>query len=106
MPEFLVQCCQINVGFMIKTVVCFRSDHYAVMNGLNDIYLLTGRNLEGTSYIHPCRSDQVLPFLPAAHVTTSKGTGLVHTAPAHGPEDYLVALEHSMHIVSGLAVDV
>jgi isoleucyl-tRNA synthetase len=57
-----------------------------------------GRSLEGTRYIHPCRSDQVLPFVSAAHVTTSKGTGLVHTAPAHGPEDYLVALEHSMCI--------
>jgi isoleucyl-tRNA synthetase len=90
----------------MKTVVCFSSDHYALLDGFNYIYLLTGRSLEGTSYIHPCRSDQVLPFVPAAHVSTSKGTGLVHTAPAHGPEDYVVALEHSMHIVSRSAVDV
>jgi len=106
MPEFMVQCCHISVGFIMKTVVCFSSDHYAVTNGFNYISLLTGRSLEGTSYIHPCRSDQVLPFVPAAHVTTSKGTGLVHSAPAHGPEDYLVALEHSMHIVGRCAVDV
>jgi len=106
MREFMVQCCQINVEFIMKTVVCFSSDHYAVTNGFNYICLLTGRSLEGTTYIHPCRTDQVLPFVPAAHVTTSKGTGLVHTAPAHGPEDYLVALEHSMHIVSRFAVDV
>jgi isoleucyl-tRNA synthetase len=106
MPGFMVQCCKINVEFMTKTVVRFSSDHYVVMNGFNYISVLTGRSLEGTSYIHPCRSDQVLPFVPAAHVTTSKGTGLVHTAPAHGPEDYLVALEHSMQIVSRFAVDV
>jgi Isoleucyl-tRNA synthetase len=101
----MVQCSQINVKFTMKTVM-FSCDHYAVTDGFNYISFLTGRSLEGASYIHPCRSDQVLPFLPAAHVTTSKGTGLVHTAPAHGPEDYLVALEHSMHIVSRFAVDV
>ncbi|PNF36001.1 Isoleucine--tRNA ligase, mitochondrial [Cryptotermes secundus] len=57
-----------------------------------------GSSLGGARYIHPCRSEQVQPFLPAAHVTTTKGTGLVHSAPAHGPEDYLVALEHSIRI--------
>jgi isoleucyl-tRNA synthetase len=29
-----------------------------------------------------------------------KGTGLVHTAPAHGPKHYLMAFEHSILIVS------
>ncbi|KIJ34831.1 hypothetical protein M422DRAFT_233237 [Sphaerobolus stellatus SS14] len=29
-----------------------------------------------------------LPVIPSAHVTPSSGTGLVHTAPAHGLEDY------------------
>ncbi len=28
------------------------------------------------------------PFLPAAHVTTDAGTGLVHMAPDHGEEDF------------------
>jgi isoleucyl-tRNA synthetase len=106
MPEFMVHCCQIDIDFIMKNLICFSHDHYAVMNYLNFISLLTGRSLEGASYIHPCKSDQVLPFLPAAHVTTSKGTGLVHTAPAHGPEDYLVALEHSIHVVSRCAADV
>ena len=30
------------------------------------------------------------PFLPADHVTTDAGTGLVHMAPDHGEEDFLV----------------
>src|SRR4051794_21675126 len=30
------------------------------------------------------------PFLPAEHVTTDAGTGLVHMAPDHGEEDFLV----------------
>lgn len=40
-----------------------------------------------------------MPLLPAKHVSIKKGTGLVHTAPAHGPDDYLVALHHKLPIV-------
>ena len=43
-----------------------------------------------------------LPFLPGHHVTVSKGTGLVHTAPAHGPEDFQVAVRHSLPVVSDI----
>lgn len=44
--------------------------------------------------------DKLLPFLPSSHATSTKGTGLVHTAPAHGPEDYLIALEHNIKPVN------
>lgn len=38
---------------------------------------------------------QTAMVLPGDHVTADSGTGLVHTAPAHGPDDYQVWLEHS-----------
>lgn len=61
---------------------------------------LQGSNLYGCKYLHPINaSDETLPFLSAGHVQASKGTGLVHTAPAHGPEDYLVSLEHNIPLV-------
>lgn len=41
-----------------------------------------------------------LPFINAAHVQSTKGTGLVHTAPAHGPDDFLICLERKIPIVS------
>lgn len=52
-------------------------------------------------YRHPIYNDKVLPFFASSHVSDDKGTGLVHTAPAHGPEDFLVALENNLTIVSG-----
>ena len=58
-----------------------------------------GSDLAGTKYSHPITS-VTLPFLPGSHVNTDQGTGLVHTAPAHGQEDFLVALENNMSIVS------
>ncbi|XP_017043393.1 isoleucine--tRNA ligase, mitochondrial [Drosophila ficusphila] len=54
---------------------------------------LSGASLSHLSYKHPIDKDQSnLPFFDASHVQDSKGTGLVHTAPAHGPEDFLVSL--------------
>ena len=33
-----------------------------------------------------------------SHVTVDAGTGLVHTAPGHGQEDYLLGLEHQLDL--------
>lgn len=49
--------------------------------------------------MHPLTARE-LPFLPSAHVQEGKGTGLVHTAPAHGHEDFQIALEHHLPVVS------
>ena len=48
-----------------------------------------GRDLEGLKLRHPFE-DRVVPVVLAAHVTLDAGTGLVHTAPAHGVEDFQV----------------
>lgn len=40
--------------------------------------------------IFPTASQENAPYriIPASHVTSESGTGLVHCAPAHGAEDY------------------
>ncbi|KAJ8969178.1 hypothetical protein NQ314_001881 [Rhamnusium bicolor] len=60
--------------------------------------VVSGVLLEGTTYAHPIYKEQVLPFLHSSHATQTKGTGLVHTAPAHGPDDFLVALNNKLSI--------
>lgn len=45
-----------------------------------------------------------VPLLAANHVTMGKGTGLVHTAPAHGMEDFGVASHFDLPVVSCLSV--
>ncbi|HEX7777604.1 MAG TPA: isoleucine--tRNA ligase [Vicinamibacterales bacterium] len=47
----------------------------------------TGRELEGVSYRHPLWS-HVCPVVLATYVTAEEGTGVVHTAPGHGDEDF------------------
>ncbi len=46
-----------------------------------------GRDLVGLEYQHPFMN-KAGKLLTADYVTTTDGTGLVHTAPGHGEEDY------------------
>lgn len=50
---------------------------------------VAGRMLEGVQARHPF-ADRAVPLILGEHVTLEAGTGLVHTAPAHGVDDYAV----------------
>ncbi|XP_066603236.1 isoleucine--tRNA ligase, mitochondrial isoform X2 [Prorops nasuta] len=66
---------------------------------LNIISIIKGDELSKCKYEHPI-TKEIMPFLPADHVTNTIGTGLVHTAPAHGTEDFIIALENKIPILS------
>lgn len=57
----------------------------------------TGVQLENLLLSHPFLTRDI-PILNGEHVTTEAGTGLVHTAPAHGLEDYFVALRYGIQL--------
>lgn len=65
---------------------------------LESVGSLIGSQLEGGICKHPTIPDKEVPLLPANHVTMAKGTGLVHTAPAHGMEDYSVASQFKLAV--------
>jgi isoleucyl-tRNA synthetase len=44
--------------------------------------------------------DRWVPLLPGEHVTLEQGTGLVHTAPAHGAEDYVLGKQYGLPIAA------
>ncbi|HWU35984.1 MAG TPA: isoleucine--tRNA ligase [Methylovorus sp.] len=52
-----------------------------------------GSSLMGFMLQHPFDNRQV-PVITGEHVTTDAGTGLVHTAAAHGNDDWLVMRAH------------
>lgn len=58
------------------------------------------KRLEGTRYRHPLietpRADADFRVWFAEHVTLEAGTGLVHTAPGHGADDYAVGRAHGL----------
>ena len=49
-------------------------------------------------YRHPLVEGKICPVVPANYVTLEDGTGLVHTAPGHGLEDYGTALKCDLEI--------
>uniref|UniRef100_A0A4W4H5Z7 isoleucine--tRNA ligase n=1 Tax=Electrophorus electricus TaxID=8005 RepID=A0A4W4H5Z7_ELEEL len=70
----------------------------ALGTDLQNVTTFVGSDLEGGVCQHPTISGKEVPLLPANHVTMAKGTGLVHTAPAHGMEDYSVATHFSLPV--------
>ncbi len=54
-----------------------------------------GKDLEHLQLQHPF-NDRTVPVICGEHVTLDAGTGLVHTAPAHGLEDYFAGLEYGL----------
>jgi len=50
------------------------------------------------TYAHPLLEGKTCPVVPADYVTLEDGTGLVHTAPGHGAEDYGTALKCGLDI--------
>ena len=56
-----------------------------------------GRKLERLKARHPFLSRDSLVIL-GDHVTLEAGTGIVHTAPGHGQEDYEVGLKYGLDV--------
>ena len=61
-----------------------------------EVVSTTGENLELIKLQHPLFADRQVPVILGEHVTTETGTGCVHTAPAHGVEDYHVAEKYKL----------
>ncbi|HBK7587754.1 TPA: class I tRNA ligase family protein, partial [Vibrio cholerae] len=59
----------------------------------------TGADLELVQFQHPFYSFTV-PAILGDHVTTDSGTGVVHTAPGHGQEDFAVGQQYGLEVAN------
>ena len=65
------------------------------------LHVYKGVELEGAIAAHPLRGqgyDHDAPLLAADYVTTDQGTGIVHIAPAHGEEDFILGRQHGLEV--------
>ncbi|MEI3508088.1 MAG: hypothetical protein V8R01_03020 [Bacilli bacterium] len=46
--------------------------------------------------------DRVSPVVIGHHVNLEAGTGLVHTAPAYGEDDFIVGRNNNLPMVNGV----
>jgi len=59
-----------------------------------------GKDLEHSTYRHPLFDRESPILIGGEYVTTESGTGLVHTAPGHGQEDYIVGQRYGLPILA------
>lgn len=59
-----------------------------------------GKDLEHSTYRHPLYDRESPIVIGGDYVTTESGTGLVHTAPGHGQEDYIVGQRYGLPILA------
>lgn len=77
-------------------------DEVAEKVGWEDIELvrtIKGEDLENIICLHPYLDRESLVIL-GEHVTFDSGTGLVHTAPGHGDDDYIVCQKYDLPVLS------
>ncbi|MDA8755329.1 isoleucine--tRNA ligase [Candidatus Pseudothioglobus singularis] len=91
----------VDVGKILYIVSDDLLDSSLERYGVKDFKKLSkkykGSELEGLMLQHPFYDKQV-PVILGEHVTTETGTGAVHTAPAHGQDDYVVGLQYNLPV--------
>lgn len=75
-------------------MLCFLQNGFLKSKYHLKSYIFNGR------YNHPIFNRECPIVIGGDYITTESGTGLVHTAPGHGQEDYLTGLKYGLPIFS------
>lgn len=89
------------------TMLYAKGRHEALVDAFGKaevVRTVAGRELEGLVFSHPL-IDRASPLFLADHVTLEEGTGVVHTAPGHGAEDFHVGVEQGLEIYNPVGPD-
>ncbi len=72
------------------------------IKNFKEIKKFKGKELKDTICYHPFLDlgfDYDIPMLQARFVTTEQGTGIVHCAPSHGPDDFNLCLNNGIKAI-------
>jgi isoleucyl-tRNA synthetase len=67
------------------------------LQGAGEVVRFKGRALEFSTFAHPFLEREILGVL-ATYVTADAGTGAVHTAPAHGADDFSTGQRYGLDL--------
>ena len=69
----------------------------SILGDFTVVSTLQGSQLANLTYTHPVTPTRnSMKFVHSPHVAEDEGTGLVHTAPTHGFEDYKIGLQSEL----------
>ena len=100
-----------KIGDVICLADALREDIFAQTGILatENIKHFKGAEMAGAIAVHPMAPEGYghdVPVLLADYVTTDQGTGFVHIAPGHGPEDFELAhLKHGIEVPDTVGED-
>ena len=98
---------KVKVGTEVWVLAKDRLEHLMSLLGESATVVgeISGKKLEKTGYVHPLAEkigkdlDRKV-VLSDEYVTLEDGSGLVHCAPGHGPEDFIIGKRFSLEIFS------
>ncbi len=90
----LIQCDDRERLLIAKDLLEQAMTRYGV-NNHRILSIVKGEKLEGVKLYHPFYERHV-PVVLGDHVTVESGTGAVHTAPAHGIDDYVIGKKYDL----------
>src|SRR5437870_5170450 len=85
------------LGAKLAQIVAEKCD----LKDARELARFPGRKLEYARFVHPFLDRKILGVL-ADYVTMDQGTGVVHTAPSHGAEDFATGLKYKLDAASNV----
>lgn len=104
LPRFLAEVAPDELTVKDVTLGEAKFDAAALAHPERILAYAAGDALEKKEYQHPF-IDRKSPVILGEHVTLEAGTGLVHTAPGHGQEDYEVGLRYGIEVYNPVKND-
>ncbi|MBZ0166065.1 MAG: isoleucine--tRNA ligase, partial [Candidatus Omnitrophica bacterium] len=88
-----------NEVLLVERSLC---ESVLAKGGMTDYKIIKevpGSDLTALTYYHPLDMRGECPVVTADYVTREDGTGLVHTAPGHGADDFQTGLKYHLDVV-------
>lgn len=91
-----------NLSIIIANALVSKvAGKFGTEEGVKSIMVVKGSELVGIRYKHPLQQGLECKVVEGGdYITTDSGTGLVHTAPGHGQEDYQTGLREGLELAS------
>lgn len=92
----------VDIGDEVLIVEKNLAHHVFTKTGVKNFKILEkclGQDLTKLTYSHPFGLRKNCPVVAVDYVTKEEGTGLVHTAPGHGQEDFETGLKYKLDVV-------
>ncbi len=100
--------CKVGDRLAFATKLSDQIKEQAKIIAMKKVAEFKGTETEGTICAHPLRGqgyDYDVPCHPADYVTDEDGTGFVHVAPSHGPDDFVLGSQYGLEITDNVDND-